>query len=317
LLLEQKWGIKLPAQTLTTLVRPDRLQTLPVTDPLVFLYHCIFPEACRLFRDLQEISDLPGETNFFTELTTQKTKYLPLSNQQFNKPTLAIIVPTFNQGDLLIEAIASVERIGSKLTPGVIELQVVNDGSSEPRTLAILKNLAQIGYRILHQPNLGLSAARNAGLRATTAPLVLPLDDDNYLLEGYLIPGLNIMQQEQHLAVLYGDRQDFGLIEGRFQPDIKDATELWRMNRIDACALIRREWIELCGGYDENLSAFEDWDLWLSILRRGGQMGYLPLPCFAYRHRPNSMIRRYFASEQRQQEVMAILRRKHYQTAKG
>lgn len=318
LLLQQRWGIKLPAKALSVLVRSDRLQTLPFDDPLVLLYHYIFPEACRLFGELQELADLPAETALPEGSIAQKAKYLPICfNRQASKPTLAIIVPTYNQGDLLIEAIASIERQGRKFSPGLIELQIVNDGSSDVRTLTILKHLSHIGYRILHQPNLGLSAARNAGLRATTAPLVLPLDDDNYLLEAYLSPGLKIMQQQLQLAVLYGDREDFGLIEGRFRPDIKNALELWKMNRIDACALIRREWIESCGGYDESLTAFEDWDLWLGILKRGGQMGYLPLSCFSYRHRPNSMIRRFFASEQRQQETLAALRRKHNQISEN
>ena len=88
---------------------------------------------------------------------------------------------------------------------------------------------------------------------------------------------------------------------------------LWQMNRIDNCTLMRRHFLQRCGGYDPSLPAFEDWDLWLTALRQpnGLTLGYLDLPCFEYRIRPNSMLQRLFQDPQQQQALIMALRQKH------
>lgn len=77
------------------------------------------------------------------------------------------------------------------------------------------------------------------------------------------------------------------------------------------CCISRREVWQRCGGDDETLTAFEDWDLWLTAARTDLQACYLPMPCFEYRVRENSMLRQLLADEQRCNQLLAELRRKH------
>lgn len=230
--------------------------------------------------------------------------------QQPLQPELSIVITSHNQGDFLLEAIASAEAACRGRN---IELLIVDDGSSEPRTVEVLNHLDGLGYRVLRQPNKGLSSARNTGTANTSAPILLFLDDDNRLLPPYLEQGLGLMHRHQTLEVVYGNRQEFGTSSklrriGRVSPEA-----LWQMNRIDNCTLIRRTLLVRTGGYDSALPAFEDWDLWLTALGQspGLQLGYLDMNCFEYRVRPNSMLQRLFASKPLQENVMSTLRNKH------
>ena len=75
-----------------------------------------------------------------------------------------VVVPCFNDGHFLIEAL---ESLGPGHAGGRDTI-VVNDGSSDPRTLQVLDDLRQRGFHVIDRPNGGLAAARNTGWRATT-----------------------------------------------------------------------------------------------------------------------------------------------------
>src|SRR5437870_782968 len=95
-------------------------------------------------------------------------------------PRVAVVVPCFNDGETLPETLASLR--GEELH----ELVVVDDGSDDPETLETLARLANEGTRIVRRANGGLSAARMAGVNATEARYVLPLDADDLVVPGAL-----------------------------------------------------------------------------------------------------------------------------------
>jgi glycosyltransferase involved in cell wall biosynthesis len=252
--------------------------------------------------------------------TLKRTKHLDTSSDQTTpkprliqqpvQPELSIVITSHNQGDFLLEAVASAEAACGNRR---VELLIVDDGSTEARTVEVLHHLDGLGYRILKQTNKGLPSARNTGIANTSAPILLFLDDDNRLLPPYLEQGLDLMHLHHKIEVVYGNRQEFGTSSklrriGRVSPEA-----LWQMNRIDNCSLIRRTLLERTGGYDQSLPAFEDWDLWLTALGQpqGLALGYLDVSCFEYRVRPDSMLQRLFTSKPLQEEVMGILRNKH------
>ena len=61
---------------------------------------------------------------------------------------------------MLREALASVEQVRNE---NLLEVIVVDDGSSEGETTAILSQVQGAGYSVMPQPNRGLGAALNAG----------------------------------------------------------------------------------------------------------------------------------------------------------
>jgi glycosyltransferase involved in cell wall biosynthesis len=203
-------------------------------------------------------------------------------------PPFAIIIPCYNDGRYLPDALASVRRC----EPSLYELIVVNDGSTDPETLQYLASLEQESVRVLHQTNQGMAAARNAGISATTAPYILPLDSDNMLRRTYLTVAKQIFENNPEVDVVYSDLEYFGLKSGIQSLPDPQLYLLLRSNYIDTCSPFRRSlWTTLCG-FDEKreVRGIEDWDFWLRAMCRGARFRHITEPLFDYRVREGSVM---------------------------
>ena len=227
-------------------------------------------------------------------------------------PYLSVIITSFNQGNMLMEAVGSYERHSNSCDA---ELIVIDDGSLCQETHMVLDQIEAKGYTVLKQNNKGLPHARNHALSKALGQVILFLDDDNRLLAPYFTEGLRLLQEQPSIDVVYGDRLEFGQWDRLVQIGLVEPDSLWIMNSIDNCALIRRSYLDRCGGYDLRLTGlgFEDWDLWLNGLNRdpGLTLGYLNLPCFEYRVRSNSMLHRLFESKELQNKLMKVFKSKY------
>ncbi len=208
---------------------------------------------------------------------------------------LSIVIPCHDDGDFLLEAVESAERSA----PERAELVIVDDGSREARTLAVLADLRRLGYRVIAQENAGLAAARNRGIREARGRYLLPLDADNRLCPGFPAAAAAVLDAAPEVGVVYGDREEFGLRSGRVPVQEFDLDGLLRSNFIDACAVFRRAVWEEGGGYDGAMPAqgWEDWDLWIGAAERGWRFHRLPGVTFEYRVRPGSMASRLTRAE--------------------
>ncbi len=203
--------------------------------------------------------------------------------------SVAVVIPCYNHGQFLLEAIASVEN--EPEFSG--ELVIVNDGSTSPTTLAILDQLRDKQYPILDTENQGLSEARNHGIRHTSSPYILPLDADNQLEPGFLKASAKVLEENSSVGVVYGDRRVFGEHDQQVKLANFDLGRLLLGNFIDACALFRRKVWEDAGGYDSKIPdqlGYEDWDFWLGAVEAGWKFHYLEKAAFRYRSRPGSMV---------------------------
>lgn len=197
---------------------------------------------------------------------------------------LSVLIPCFEHGEYLEEAVASAEAATAAMGEPC-ELILIDDGSRQPRTLEVLARLEGAGYRVLRQENQGPGAARNRGLAAAAGRFILPLDADNRLRPGFPDRAMQVLEEDPAVGVVYSDRWDFGLRTGPVAVPAFDLDRLLRGNFIDACAVIRREALEACGGFDPVMPArgWEDWDLWISMAERGWRFHHLPETGFEYR----------------------------------
>jgi glycosyltransferase involved in cell wall biosynthesis len=204
------------------------------------------------------------------------------------KGKVSIIVPCYNDGTVLREALASVEQVRNA---NLLDVIVVDDGSVEIETKNILSEVEQTGYCVLRQPNRGLGAARNAGIRLAKGEFILPLDSDNRLRDVYLNEGVALLKKNSSVGVIYTDIEHFGESSGLVQPPDFDLLSLMRAGFIDACALYRKHLWEDVGGYDEQIPwmILEDWDFWLRVAAYGGTFVHLPKVGFDYRVRNDSI----------------------------
>ncbi len=189
---------------------------------------------------------------------------------------------------MLREALASVEQVRNA---NLLEVVVVDDGSVDVETKKILDELEHEGHCVLRQPNRGVSAARNAGIRLAKGEFILPLDSDNCLRDVYLNEGVSLLRQNSSVAVIYTDIEYFGETSCPVQVPEFDLLSLVRAGFIDTCALYRKSLWEEVGGYDEHMPwmGLEDWDFWLRVASHGGTFVHLPKVGFDYRVRKDSV----------------------------
>ena len=197
----------------------------------------------------------------------------------------AVIVPCMNDGDLVLEAVGSLLGESEPL-----EIVVVDDGSDDPATLAALEQVEGAGVRVVRHPrNLGVSEARNTGMRATSAQYLLPLDSDDLIFPGALADMADRLDAEPAAAACFGDYIEFGshlLIRG--VPDRIDAYRIAFTNEYPASALFRRSVVEGLGGWrrvGRNIDARADWNLWMTLAEHYASGVHLGKGRFTYLRR--------------------------------
>lgn len=180
-----------------------------------------------------------------------------------NRPLVSIIIPCFNGGRFLQEALASVER---QRYPRLDPL-IVDDGSTDD-SAAIAAAMGE-RVRYVHQANKGLPGARNTGLRHARGELITFLDVDDVYSDDKIEIQAGLLEQNPGLGVVVGRLQKTrlaGYADDRpvFTPYEEPAPAL----KMD-CALIRRAVFDRVGGFDETRTYCDDWD-WFMRAREEG-----------------------------------------------
>jgi glycosyltransferase involved in cell wall biosynthesis len=179
-------------------------------------------------------------------------------------------VPCFNHGRFLREALASVD------TPEVrTEIIVVDDGSTDSTPKVIATFETRNIFRSVRQANAGLAAARNRGLRECRGKYVVFLDADDHLAPGAIDLGARHLEEHLESAFVFGRcvvmDHDGTLLVTPEQPRIvrDHYRELLRQNYIwtPAAAMFRREPLERIGGFNSEVNAAADYEMYLHLAR--------------------------------------------------
>ena len=192
-------------------------------------------------------------------------------------PRVAVVIPCYNDGRFLIETLESVWE------QEPCEIVVVDDGSTDVRTLAVLADLREAGVRVVTQPNRGLSAARMTGVSHTSARYVHPLDADDRLTPGALTHLADALDARPEADLAWGDYFCFGAFTCRV-PGAR-GLDPWRItyvNEIVGTTMIRRSALAAVDGWDMG-SGFEDWDLWMKLAEVGARGVHIPTVTLQYR----------------------------------
>jgi glycosyltransferase involved in cell wall biosynthesis len=184
------------------------------------------------------------------------------------KASVSIVIPCFNHGRFLAEAIESARR----QTWRPIEIVVVDDGSRDDSATVAARCT---GVRLVSQTNQGLAAARNTGLRASRGEFVIFLDADDRLLPEAAEAGVARLQSHPSAAFALGRCSlidEFGRplatnlphITGAYYRELLASNYIW----MPAMAMFRRSVFDAVGGFDPRVSPSADYDLYLRITRQ-------------------------------------------------
>lgn len=198
---------------------------------------------------------------------------------------VSVIVPCFNDGAYIEEAIDSVEAQTYKN----IEVVICNDGSTDKFTLEILDKLKSSGFIVLNLPNKGPSAARNEGIKIANGDYILPLDADDCIERTYIEKAVKLLESDDSIGAVYCHGELFGAAKGKWELPDYSIERMIVDNIVFVTALFRKSDWERAGGFCEQFThGVEDYDFWLSILGLGKQIVQIPEILFFYRIKETS-----------------------------
>jgi glycosyltransferase involved in cell wall biosynthesis len=183
-------------------------------------------------------------------------------------PQISIIVPTYNRDDFLPKAIQSILN----QTYQDWEAIIVDDGSTD-KTEEIVKGYKKSRIRyIAHKSNLGISTARNTGIKNSKGKYIALLDSDDEWFPEKLSCQMKTFQEEDLKCGVvctsgYMVKDDKVLGVKAIPADLDNFYEKFLFENITWCSsvLIRKECFEKLGLFDEHLDGCEDWEMWIRI----------------------------------------------------
>jgi cellulose synthase/poly-beta-1,6-N-acetylglucosamine synthase-like glycosyltransferase len=194
-----------------------------------------------------------------------------------NPPSVAVVIPLYNKGPYIARALKSVQA----QTFAAFEVIVVDDGSTDGGP-AIVEKYGDPRIRLIRQANAGPGAARNRGIRETSAPLVAFLDADDEWMPHHLHRLVKRLAAHPQCAVAVGGmivssgkedrgswyrRPEFSEGPWRLRPDMSVEVLYRVLNQIGPAIVCRRTALEQTTGFYENRCMLrEDTYLWVQLL---------------------------------------------------
>lgn len=223
-------------------------------------------------------------------------------------PSVSVIIPVYNHGRYLADAINSVLAQDYQDW----EIVIVDDGSTDD-TPIIVSRYANDQVRYVFQENKGQAAARNTGIKNSHGRYLAFLDADDWFLPDKLQLQVPVLEAHPDLCMvssgwLFVDEQGNTLEEVRPWESCPSLdVEAWLLGCpfVVHGVLVRREAIDQAGLFDESQSlvGVEDWDLFLRIAATGQPMEWVRQITCKYRMHQENMTR----STWRQKEKTRVL----------
>ncbi len=197
---------------------------------------------------------------------TKRTQDTPIHDLLHRNISISVIVPSFNRAHTLPRAIDSV----LSQTRPADEIIIVDDGSDDGTAELLHRHYPRV--RLLQQRNQGVSAARNRGIEAATGEWIALLDSDDAWLPGKLEAQLQALEAEPAVRLCHTEEIWIrnGTRVNQKHRHAKSGGWIFR-DCLPLCVispsatLLHRSLLAEIGGFDEDLPACEDYDLWLRI----------------------------------------------------
>ena len=208
-------------------------------------------------------------------------------------PEISVLVTLYDYESLVAETLDSI--IASRDVS--IEVLIVEDHATDNSRQVVTEYLE-------HHPNVpmlllakdaneGLAAARNTGIDACRAELVMIMDADNLVYPTCLRRMADALARDPDAAFAYAALEEFGGLAHVRSAFAWNPAWLCAANYIDAQTMIRRTTLVALGGYrvgDPLVFGWEDWEMWLRLASRGDHGVLVPEVLGRYRVQAGSMI---------------------------
>ena len=199
---------------------------------------------------------------------------------------ISIIIACYNDYEYLVKAVESARA----QTWGNKEIILVDDGSNE-ETKKVITSLKPKINHLITQENRGVSAARNAGIKAATGEYILILDSDDYFEPEFSERAISLFKDNPSAKIVTCFSRWFSSEKNSkiFRPGGGTIKNALISNVAMGSSMFKKEDWKAAKGYDENMhKGYEDWEFYLRILKNGGGVKVIPEVLFHYRNKTGS-----------------------------
>jgi glycosyltransferase involved in cell wall biosynthesis len=203
------------------------------------------------------------------------------------KVQISVVIPAYNSAAFIAKTLESV--LAQTLQPA--EVIVVDDGSTD-ETLKIVQGFGDT-VRCISQRNMGVSAARNAGIESARYEWIALLDSDDLWRADKLERQAGVILEDPAVDFIYTGHYCF--FEDRIestvpaQPASRIKQSMYHVRFMTSSVVLRRSKAIEIGGFDTTLRSSEDWDLWLRLVKDGARFAAIDEPLTSYRKSPSGL----------------------------
>jgi glycosyltransferase involved in cell wall biosynthesis len=212
---------------------------------------------------------------------------------------VTVCVAHYNHGRFLPESLAAL----AAQTYANVEVIVIDDGSTDAfsREVFASEESKHPHFRFMRQPNAGIGATRNRGLREARGELFLTVDADNVARQDMIERFVAALAPRADVAAVtcyfLAFEETADIAAGRFRYACRPTGGphvLGCLRNVygDANGMVRTEAFRAVGGYETDRgTSFEDWEAYLKLAHAGGRIDVVPDYLFYYRHLPTGFSR--------------------------
>ena len=204
------------------------------------------------------------------------------------KPLISVLLPTYNTDERWLSEV--IESVRSQIYPHW-QLCIADDASPKPHVREILKHYAALDDRIryvIREENGHISAATNSALELAKGSFCALLDHDDLLPRQALYHIAACIARDPEVDLIYSDEDKVDEQGVRFDPYFKSGwnPELFLShNCVSHLGVYRTSILRKIGGFQEDLSGSQDWDLALRFIIEAGERGIRHIPKILYHWR--------------------------------
>jgi len=201
---------------------------------------------------------------------------------------VTVYITNYNYAAYLEQAVESVlNQSYSK-----IDLLIIDDGSSDNSRDLMQKYDGLPNVTLLFQQNLGLNRTNNVALEMAKGKYLVRLDADDYFEPNAIETMVNVLESDNELGLVFPDYyyvDKFGkrIGEERRHDFEKDVT-VFDQPAHGACTMVRTEMLRKLGGYDEQFTCQDGYDLWIKFVSNH-KVNNINQPLFSYRRHGNNL----------------------------